>query len=65
MAHYRTQAQCLYQRRTSNAWAAQQHRMARACMAALWLLGAAFMLGMALASLGAGAALYVVLLGGN
>ncbi len=61
---YLTLTQRHYQRRTAAAWAAHQQAMARAAMAATWLLGAAFLLGMALASLGAGAALYVVLLGG-
>ena len=49
--------------RTAAAWAAHQHLMARAAMAAIWVIGAAVLLGAALASLGAGAAIYVALLG--
>ena len=61
MAHYRT-AQRRYQRRTATAWAAQQHHMARAGMACLWVLGAASLLGLALGSV-AGGAYVAVLLG--
>jgi len=63
MAHFTTRTQRHYQRRTAAAWAAQQHHMARAGMACLWLLGAGLALGLALGSVGAGAALYVALLG--
>lgn len=62
MAHYRTITKRRYQRRTAAAWAAQQHHMARVGMACLWVLGAACLLGAALASV-AGGAWVAVLLG--
>lgn len=58
-AHSTRRTKRHYQRRTAAAWAQQQHQMARAAMAALWVIGAASLLGLALGSVAGGAWLAV------
>ena len=58
---YQTISQRRYKRRTASAWAAQQHHMACAGMALLWLLGAAGALVVLAGSIAGGAWLAMLL----